>query len=49
MEEEILKFWQVNDIFNKMKEKNKKTGKYFATLDGPITANYNNGTSSCIW
>ena len=43
MEEEILKFWQVNDIFNKMKEKNKKTGKYFATLDGPITANYNMG------
>ena len=43
MEEEILKFWQDKDIFNKMKEKNKKTGKYFATLDGPITANYNMG------
>ncbi len=43
MEEEILKFWQNNDIFNKMKTKNKTTGKYFATLDGPITANYNMG------
>ena len=43
MEEEILKFWQDNDIFNKMKSKNKKTGKYFTTLDGPITANYTMG------
>lgn len=43
MEEEILKFWQDRDIFNKMKEKNKKTGKYFTTLDGPITANYTMG------
>ena len=43
MEEEILQYWQDNDTFNKMKAKNKKTGKYFATLDGPITANYNMG------
>ena len=43
MEEGVLKFWQDNDIFEKMKEKNKKTGKYFASLDGPITANYNMG------
>ena len=43
MEEEILKFWQDNDIFEKMKAKNKKTGKYFSTLDGPITANYDMG------
>lgn len=43
MEEGILKFWDDNQIFNKLKEKNKKTGKYFATLDGPITANYNMG------
>lgn len=43
MEEGVLKFWQNNDIFNKLKAKNKKTGKYFATLDGPITANYNMG------
>lgn len=40
MEEKILKFWQDNKIFEKMKEKNKKTGKFYATLDGPITANY---------
>ena len=43
MEEGVLKFWQDNNIFNKMKEQNKKTGKYFATMDGPITANYNMG------
>jgi len=40
MEEGILKFWNSNQIFEKMKAKNRKTGKYFATLDGPITANY---------
>lgn len=39
MEHEILNFWQDNQIFEKMKEQNKKTGKYFAFLDGPITAN----------
>ena len=38
-EEEILKFWQDNQIFEKLKAKNKNTGKYFATMDGPITAN----------
>lgn len=38
-EEEVLKFWADNKIFNKVKEKNKKTGKYYAFLDGPITAN----------
>ena len=43
MEEEVLKFWETNDTFSKLKEKNKKTGKYYATLDGPITANYNMG------
>jgi len=43
MEEGVLDFWQKNDIFNKLKEKNKNSGKYFATLDGPITANYNMG------
>ena len=42
-EEEILKFWQDNKIFEKLKEKNKKTGKYYTLLDGPITANYNMG------
>jgi len=40
MEEGVLKFWKDNSIFEKMKAKNKKTGKYYATLDGPITANY---------
>ena len=40
MEKDVLKFWQENKIFEKMKEKNKNTGKYFAFLDGPITANY---------
>lgn len=43
MEERILEFWQKNKIFEKMKEKNRKTGKYFATLDGPVTANYHMG------
>ena len=43
MEEGILDFWQKNNIFEKMKEKNRKTGKYFATLDGPVTANYHMG------
>ena len=38
-EEEVLKFWEDNKIFKKVKEKNKKTGKYYAFLDGPITAN----------
>ena len=40
MEEETLKFWNEKKVFEKLKEKNKKTGKYFAFLDGPITANY---------
>ena len=43
MEEDVLRFWKENNTFSKLKEKNKKTGKYFATLDGPITANYNMG------
>ncbi len=43
MEEGVLDFWEKSKIFEKLKEKNKKTGKYFATLDGPITANYNMG------
>ena len=38
-ENEILKFWEDNKIFDKLKEQNKKTGIYFATMDGPITAN----------
>ena len=35
----MLKFWEENQVFEKLKEKNKKSGKYFATMDGPITAN----------
>lgn len=38
-EENVLMFWKDNDIFKKLQEKNKKTGKYYAFLDGPITAN----------
>ncbi|MFQ6751947.1 MAG: isoleucine--tRNA ligase [Clostridia bacterium] len=40
MEESVLSFWKENDTFEKVKAKNKNSGKYFATLDGPITANY---------
>lgn len=36
---EMQKFWDDNKIFEKLKAQNKKTGKYFATMDGPITAN----------
>lgn len=43
MEEDVLSFWKEKDIFNKVKAKNKNSGKYLATLDGPITANYNMG------
>ena len=43
MEEGVLSFWQENNTFEKLKEQNKNTGKYFATLDGPITANYDMG------
>ncbi len=39
MERDILKFWDDNHSFEKLKEQNKKTGKYYAFLDGPITAN----------
>ena len=38
-EKEVQKFWDEAKIFDKLKEQNKKTGKYFATMDGPITAN----------
>ncbi len=39
MEHHILDFWEKENCFNKMREKNQKTGKYFPFLDGPITAN----------
>ncbi|MEK7664044.1 MAG: isoleucine--tRNA ligase [Patescibacteria group bacterium] len=37
-EKQILKFWEENKIFEKLREKNKK-GKPWSFLDGPITAN----------
>ncbi len=37
-EKEILKFWDEQDIFNKVREKN-KDGKKYRFIDGPITAN----------
>src|SRR3989344_3589072 len=37
-EKKILKFWEDNKIFEKLREKNKK-GKPWSFLDGPITAN----------
>lgn len=38
IEHQILKFWQDEQCFNKLVEKN-KNGKRFRFLDGPITAN----------
>ncbi|MCX6723871.1 MAG: isoleucine--tRNA ligase [Candidatus Staskawiczbacteria bacterium] len=37
-EKKVLKFWEENKIFEKLREKNKK-GKPWSFLDGPITAN----------
>lgn len=39
-EKGVLKFWNDNKIFEKLKKQNENTGKYYAFLDGPITANY---------
>ena len=38
VEESILKFWEKNKIFEKLREKNKGK-KIFSFIDGPITAN----------
>lgn len=38
MEHDVLKFWEENDCFNKLREKN-KGHEMFRFLDGPITAN----------
>lgn len=38
IENDVLKFWEENKCFSKLKEKN-KNGKKFRFLDGPITAN----------
>ena len=39
LEKAVLKHWEDNKCFEKLKEKNKNSGKYYAFLDGPITAN----------
>ncbi len=39
MEESMLDFWNTNNCFDKLVQKNKDSGKYFRFLDGPITAN----------
>lgn len=38
-EEDVLKFWEDKKIFEKVKSKNIGSRKYYAFLDGPITAN----------
>ena len=38
MEREILRFWEENRIFQKLREKN-ANGPRWSFLDGPITAN----------
>ena len=37
-EEEVLKYWNENQCFEKLREKN-KNGKKYRFIDGPITAN----------
>lgn len=37
-EEEVLKYWEDNQCFEKLREKN-KNGKKYRFIDGPITAN----------
>lgn len=43
MEMSTLKFWERQNVFERLKAKNKNSKKYFAFLDGPITANYSMG------
>ena len=38
MEHEILRFWEENQCFEKLREQN-KNGRMFRFIDGPITAN----------
>jgi len=38
-EQKILKFWEENKIFEKLRQKNAKSKKRWSFLDGPITAN----------
>ena len=37
-EEEVLKYWNEHECFEKLREKNKE-GKKYRFIDGPITAN----------
>lgn len=39
LEEEILRFWETSQIFEKCKAKNAHSDKQWSFLDGPITAN----------
>ena len=43
IEEEILKFWERNKIFEKLRKKNQGK-KHWSFIDGPITANNPMGT-----
>lgn len=43
LEEQILEFWNKQDVFKKLKAKNKGSKKYYSFLDGPITANNSMG------
>ena len=38
-EKKILKFWEDNKVFDKLREKNQNSKKRWSFLDGPITAN----------
>lgn len=39
VEKKILEFWKKNGVFEKLVKKNRKSGKNFRFIDGPITAN----------
>ncbi len=38
-EKEILKFWEVNKVFEQRVELNRNSNKHYSFIDGPITAN----------
>ena len=43
VENEILKFWEKNKTFDKLRKKNQNSNKVYSFLDGPITANNSMG------
>ena len=43
VENEILKFWEKNKTFDKLRKKNQNSSKVYSFLDGPITANNSMG------